>query len=183
MLSSHSLKCFRSVVVVVLVLTLGACNSSSEPKALSDIGSITGTESTSSGGTDTGSGGTDTGSGGTDTGSGGTDTGSGGTDTGSGGTDTGSGGTDTGSGVATLTWDMPIQRVDGSDLKPVEIATYRIYHGTSPADLKLVAQTEDGQTTTYQVTGLEAGTHYFYVTAVDLNYLESPPSETKQKTF
>jgi hypothetical protein len=169
MLSSHSLKCFRSVVVVVLVLTLGACNSSSEPKALSDIGSITGTESTSSGGTDTGSGGTDTGSGGTDTGSGGTDT--------------GSGGTDTGSGVATLTWDMPIQRVDGSDLKPVEIATYRIYHGTSPADLKLVAQTEDGQTTTYQVTGLEAGTHYFYVTAVDLNYLESPPSETKQKTF
>jgi hypothetical protein len=90
----------------------------------------------------------------------------------------------TGSGVATLNWDMPIQRVDGSDLKPVEIATYRVYHGTSPTNLKMVAQTKDGQTTTYQVTGLEAGkTHYFYVTAVDLNYLESPPSETKQKTI
>jgi hypothetical protein len=99
-------------------------------------------------------------------------------------TETSSGGTNTASGVATLTWDMPIQRVDGSDLKPVEIATYRIYHGTSLTSLKMVAQTKDGQTTTYQVTGLEAGkTHYFYVTAVDLNYLESPPSETKQKSL
>lgn len=81
---------------------------------------------------------------------------------------------------ATLTWDPPGRREDGSRLPSDDIKLYRIYHSS-----------EDGlQDSSYEVAAndlsltlenLPRGIHYFAITAVDMNELESGLSNVVEK--
>jgi fibronectin type 3 domain-containing protein len=55
---------------------------------------------------------------------------------------------------------------------------YRVYAGSSPDDLLLVAEIEDPYTMTYSFSDLEGGPYYFYVTTIDSSGVESAPSDT-----
>lgn len=85
-------------------------------------------------------------------------------------------------GSAALSWTAPAQYTDGSPMPIGELDAYRIYHGTSAASLARVAEVDSG-TTTFNVSQLTAGTHYFAVTAVSITGIESNPSEVGSKTI
>ena len=69
---------------------------------------------------------------------------------------------------ATLSWTPPSTKADGSPLSLSEIAGYRIYEGTTSSNLTLLVDLSDPTATTYAVTGLESGTHYFSVSVYDV---------------
>lgn len=79
---------------------------------------------------------------------------------------------------ATLTWSAPTARTDGSAL--TNLAGYRIYYGTSAAQLTSRVDVSNPSLTTAVVDGLSAGTWYFAATAVDANGLESVRTSTVQ---
>jgi hypothetical protein len=85
-------------------------------------------------------------------------------------------------GTAALSWMAPAQYTDGSPLPVGELDAYRIYHGTSAAALARVAEV-DSATTAFNVTDLDAGTHYFAVTAVSGTGMESSLSQVGSKTI
>jgi hypothetical protein len=64
-----------------------------------------------------------------------------------------------------------------------ELSGYRVYAGLSPADFRRIAELDDAYVTTCSVKGLSLGTYYFYVTAVDTEGRESPPSEIGDKSI
>ncbi len=74
-------------------------------------------------------------------------------------------------GTATLTWDAPTTRTDGSIINPAtDILTYKLYYGTTSGmyvQSKYVANPGSNQIT--YTFSLSPGTYYFVVTAVD-NY-------------
>jgi hypothetical protein len=82
-------------------------------------------------------------------------------------------------GSATLMWTPPSTNTDGT---PVALASFNVYSGTSPASLAYAA-TAAGNTTSYAVTGLPAGTYYFAVTAVSTTGAESAMSNIGSKTI
>jgi hypothetical protein len=82
-------------------------------------------------------------------------------------------------GSATLMWTPPSTNTDGT---PVSLASFNVYSGTSPATLAYAA-TAAGNTTSYTVAGLPAGTYYFAVTAVSSTGAESAMSSTGSKTI
>jgi hypothetical protein len=82
-------------------------------------------------------------------------------------------------GSATLIWTAPSTNTDGTS---VSLASFNVYSGTSPATLAYAA-TAAGNTTSYTVTGLPAGTYYFAVTAVSTTGAESAMSSTGSKTI
>lgn len=81
---------------------------------------------------------------------------------------------------ATLTWEPPGRREDGSRLQIEHIKGYRIYHssedGLQDASYDVAA---DDQSLT--LDNLPRGIHYFAVTAVDVNELESSLSNVIEK--
>jgi hypothetical protein len=85
-------------------------------------------------------------------------------------------------GSASLSWDAPVQYVDGSSLPGSALAWYRIYHGTSASSLTSVAEV-DSATTSFVVNNLSSGTHYFAVTAVTTAGAESGYSAVGSKTI
>jgi len=84
-------------------------------------------------------------------------------------------------GTATLTWTAPTQNTDGSPL--VDLAGYRVYHGTSPDALTDVVQVTDAAATTYAFNQLGSGTHYFAVAAYTASGVESALSGVGSKTI
>lgn len=80
---------------------------------------------------------------------------------------------------ATLSWDGPINRVDGSVLAASDIKAYRIYHLSS--DKNDFVYEVPGSTSGYTIANLKKGLHYFSVTSIDKQGLESDQSETVQK--
>ena len=91
----------------------------------------------------------------------------------------------TGNGTATLTWNAPTVRTDGSALNPAtDLQKYRIYYGlasgTYTQSVDVVNPGTD--TVTYTLT-LGSGTYYFVVTAVDSSGQESGYSNEGSKTL
>lgn len=86
-------------------------------------------------------------------------------------------------GTATLQWTPPVEYADGTALPASQLSGYRIYHGTSPDELEAVHQTPSPDATVYTLDGLGRGTHYFAVTAVTVEGVESRLSNVGTKTI
>ncbi len=87
----------------------------------------------------------------------------------------------TAAGWASVTWQAPTLRQDGSAL--TNLAGYRVYYGTSANSLTNSIAVNDAGANNYQVTSLAAGTYYFAVSAIDSDGTESPLSLTASKTI
>ena len=74
-------------------------------------------------------------------------------------------------GRATLTWSAPTERTDGSPL--TNLAGFKIYFGSSAADLRYVIDVTDPGARSFVVEDLTQGTWYFAASAVDAAGLES----------
>lgn len=72
-------------------------------------------------------------------------------------------------GIATLAWDAPTTKTDGTPLTGQTV--YRLYYGTTPGNYTAVLNV--GSVTTYTVVNLASGSYYFAVTACIANGLES----------
>lgn len=85
-------------------------------------------------------------------------------------------------GSAELSWSPPTQYTDGSALPSAQIAAYRIYHGSSAGNLGRVAEVDSGSLR-FTVSNLGTGTHYFAVTTVTQEGVESSFSGVGSKTI
>ncbi len=87
--------------------------------------------------------------------------------------------------MATLTWDAPTTRMDGSLLDPAfDLQAYKIQYGTSSgAYTHSVLVSNPGTTTVTHLFPIAAGTYYVTVTDIDNYGQESLPSAEIAKTF
>ena len=83
---------------------------------------------------------------------------------------------------AQLSWTLPSKRADGSDLDLPEIATFRVYHTTDDVDFEETFEV-NGDETKLIIEDLSEGEHYFAITVIDTNGLESDLSEPVQKSI
>jgi hypothetical protein len=86
-----------------------------------------------------------------------------------------------GTGVASLHWETPPSKVDGSPLD--DLAGYRILYGRTADDLDHSVLIDDPATTSYDFTTLDNGTWYFAVVAVNAGGLEGPATTPAQKSI
>jgi len=84
-------------------------------------------------------------------------------------------------GRATLSWDAPLQRTDGSPL--TNLAGFKLYYGTSAGDLRYVIQVADPGARSWVIEDLTAGTWYFAASAYDQTSAESVRSNVASKTI
>ena len=84
-------------------------------------------------------------------------------------------------GRATLSWNAPTQRTDGTPL--VDLAGFRVYYGTSANDLSQVIEVRDPGARSWVIEDLTSGTWYFAATAFDQSGAESSKSNTASKTI
>ena len=82
-------------------------------------------------------------------------------------------------GTATVSWEPPTQRTDGSAL--TDLAGYRVYYGKSSGSLTHVIDVDKVGQTSQHIENLDSGTWYFAVTAYCSKGLESPKSEIGSK--
>ncbi|WP_336366658.1 PA14 domain-containing protein [Marinobacter sp. C2H3] len=76
----------------------------------------------------------------------------------------------------TLSWTPPLTRADGTALSLSEIAKYEVVYGQAASILNQ-AITVSAPETSYTFDGLQSGTWYFAVKAIDVNGLQSDNSE------
>jgi hypothetical protein len=86
-----------------------------------------------------------------------------------------------GTGVASLQWESPPSKVDGSPLD--DLAGYRILYGHNSDDLDNTVLIADPSTTSYEFSTLAGGVWYFAVVAVSSSGLESPPTVVASKSI
>ena len=84
-------------------------------------------------------------------------------------------------GSATLSWQAPAQRTDGSLL--TDLAGYRILYGSSPGSYPNRVTVNNPGLTSYVVDNLAQGTWYFVMTAFDASGAESDYSSVGSKTI
>lgn len=84
-----------------------------------------------------------------------------------------------GFGTATLHWTPVIADTNGTPLP--DLAGYKVYYGSSPADMGTLIVVADPSATTYLVGDLTSGTWYFTVTAYTSGGTESAPSNIGSK--
>lgn len=89
--------------------------------------------------------------------------------------------TATAAGRATLSWNAPSQRTDGTPL--LDLAGFRVYFGNSAGDLRYVIEVRDPGARSALVEDLTIGTWYFAATAYDTSGVESNRSNTASKTI
>jgi hypothetical protein len=85
------------------------------------------------------------------------------------------------SGSAALSWIAPTHNTNGTLI--TDLAGYHIYYGTNADDLSTTIDVVGGESTTYTVTGLSAGTYYFSVVAYNAEGMDSPDSNLESKTI
>lgn len=88
---------------------------------------------------------------------------------------------DVATGVATLRWEMPPSKLDGSPLD--DLAGYRILYGRKADDLDQSVLINDPAITSYEFTSLAKGIWYFAVVAVNSGGLEGPPTVVATKSI
>lgn len=88
---------------------------------------------------------------------------------------------DSSSGIASLQWEVPPSKVDGSPLD--DLAGYRILYGRNSDDLDNSVLVNDPAMTSYAFSRLSSGTWYFAVVAVSTSGLEGPPTTTASKSI
>ncbi len=76
-------------------------------------------------------------------------------------------------GTATLNWVAPSTRQDGSPFSLSDLKGYNVYEGTTASNLTLLMRIDVSTATSYTAANLAPGTHYFSVTAYDINGAES----------
>jgi hypothetical protein len=84
-------------------------------------------------------------------------------------------------GSALLTWVPPTQNTDGTAL--VNLASYKVYWGTTQGNYPSSAVVSSPSATTYLVENLVPGTYFFVVTAVNSQGAESQFSNTASKVI
>lgn len=84
-------------------------------------------------------------------------------------------------GVASLNWELPPSKVDGSPLD--DLAGFRILYGRNADDLDRSVLVNDPYATSYQFDSLQSGIWYFAVVAVNAGGLEGPPTTTTMKSI
>ena len=84
-------------------------------------------------------------------------------------------------GTATLSWQPPTQRTDGSVLD--NLAGYHILWGASPGSYTNRIRLDNPGLTSYVVENLASGTWYFVMTALDATGAESDHSAVGSKTI
>lgn len=82
-----------------------------------------------------------------------------------------------------LTWDIPQQREDGSDLEMYEINGYVIVYGTDENDLSNQLAIDGGQTTNTILEQLSSGTYYFSIATVDSDGIQGAYSDVIQQSI
>lgn len=80
-------------------------------------------------------------------------------------------------GIAQLSWSYPDVRMDGSDFNVYEVQMFKIYQLSGDGDVDTVHNV-DGIYTDYRLENLTKGEHFFAITVVDSDGLESDFSET-----
>ena len=88
---------------------------------------------------------------------------------------------DVATGMATLRWEAPPSKLDGSPLD--DLAGYRILYGRNADDLDQSVLIDDPAVTSYEFTALEKGIWYFAVVAVNSGGLEGPPTVVSTKSI
>ena len=83
-------------------------------------------------------------------------------------------------GSATLTWQPPTTRTDGTPL--TNLAGYRIRYGTAPESYSNVLTIPNGGITSAVVSDLPPATYYFVASAYDTSGAESNNSSAVSKT-
>ncbi len=84
-------------------------------------------------------------------------------------------------GTATLSWQPPTSRTDGSTL--TNLAGYRIHYGTAPGTFSQKITISNAGITSAVIEGLTPGTWYFAATAYDTSGVESDYSNVGSKTI
>tara|TARA_R110002073_G_scaffold89014_4_gene211067 strand:- start:25131 stop:26279 length:1149 start_codon:yes stop_codon:yes gene_type:complete len=82
-----------------------------------------------------------------------------------------------------LTWDIPQQREDGSDLALYEINGYVIAYGTDESSLTSQLTIESGQATSTILEDLSSGTYYFSIATVDSDGVQGAYSSVIQQSI
>jgi len=88
---------------------------------------------------------------------------------------------DGGTGLASLEWETPPSKVDGSPLD--DLGGYRIIYGRSADDLDRSVLINSPSVNTYEFRSLPSGIWYFAVIAVNASGLEGPPSTAAMKSI
>lgn len=86
-----------------------------------------------------------------------------------------------GNGTATVTWTAPTRRTDGSPL--TDLAGYKVYWGQESENYTESIEIDNPGVTTYVIEDLGRGTHYFAMTAISEDGLESAYSNEASKTI
>ena len=82
-------------------------------------------------------------------------------------------------GSATLSWQPPAERLDGSPL--LNLAGYRILYGQESGRYSYTIEIDNTGITRYFIGDLGEGAWFFAVVAIDTEGLESPPSAEVSK--
>lgn len=86
-----------------------------------------------------------------------------------------------GDSTAELRWSVPTRNTDGTAL--TNLAGFKIYYGTAPAELTQVVNVANAAATAYLLEGLAPAAWYFSLTAYNSNGVESSRTETVSKTI
>ena len=84
-------------------------------------------------------------------------------------------------GTATLNWEPPTANTDGTPVTP--LSGYHVFYGTSASALTQSIAVSGASTTSYEITGLTAGTWYFAIAADATDGTESAQSNLGSKTI
>ena len=86
-------------------------------------------------------------------------------------------------GKATLSWQTPTERVNGTALSTAEIGSYEIYYTSETAGASQTIVVSSATQKTYTVNGLKPDSYHFSMVTVDSNGIYSELSKVVSKTI